>query len=55
MLATQRLPIFSSGTGYPDLLLAAPTYLEDGFQSIRLAGYFGIDWSFERGEWFQRP
>ncbi len=55
MLATQRLPIFSSGTGYPDLLLAAPTYLEDGFQSIRLAGYFGVDWSFERGEWYQRP
>ena len=52
--ATNRPPLFSSGTGYPDLIIAAPDYLEKGVASVLLAGYFGIDWSFEKGEWARR-
>lgn len=51
MRASNRIPIFSSGTGYPDLLIVSPDYLEKGIEAIRLTGYFGHDWSFESGEW----
>jgi hypothetical protein len=51
MRSTSRLPIFSSGTGYPDLLIASPDFLEKGAEAVRLTGYFGHDWSFESGEW----
>jgi hypothetical protein len=51
MRAVSRLPIFSSGTGYPDLLIASPDFLETGVDAVRLTGYFGHDWSFESGEW----
>lgn len=51
MRATHRLPVFSSGTGYPDLLIAAPEYLTEGVAAVRWTGFFGNDWSFESGEW----
>ena len=51
MRATTRLPIFSSGTGFPDALIVSPDYLSKGTQAVRLAGYFGNDWAFENGDW----
>jgi dienelactone hydrolase len=51
MRASNRIPIFSSGTGYPDLLIVSPDFLEKGAEAVRLTGYFGHDWSFESGEW----
>jgi pimeloyl-ACP methyl ester carboxylesterase len=51
MRASNRLPIFSSGTGYPDVLIVSPDFLETGVEAVRLTGYFGHDWSFESGEW----
>jgi len=51
MRASNRPAIFSSGTGYPDLIIATPDYLTRGAQAVLLAGYFGHDWSFEKGEW----
>ena len=51
MMASQRLPIFSSGTAYPDLFIASPEYLKDGVSAIRRLGFFGNDWSVEKGEW----
>lgn len=51
MKASNRIPIFSSGTGYPDLLIVSPDFLEKGTEAVRLTGYFGHDWSFESGEW----
>ncbi len=47
--------LFSSGTGYPDLLIVTPDYLENGVASVLLAGYFGVDWSFEKGDWVRQP
>lgn len=54
MKASNRLPIFSSGTGYPDLLLVSPDFLEIGPDAVQIAGYFGDDWSMESGEWASR-
>ncbi len=51
MRATTRLPIFSSGTGFPDALIVSPDYLSKGTQAVRLAGYFGSDWSIASGDW----
>ncbi|MFN9601939.1 MAG: prolyl oligopeptidase family serine peptidase, partial [Planctomycetota bacterium] len=51
MRSSHRVPIFSSGTGYPDLLIASPDYLEKGAEAVFLTGYFGHDWSFESGDW----
>lgn len=51
MRGTGRLPIFSSGTGYPDVLVAGPEYLKVGIDAIRRTGFFGSDWSVEGGEW----
>lgn len=51
MRSSNRIPIFSSGTGYPDLLIVSPEFLEKGAEAVRFTGYFGHDWSFESGEW----
>jgi pimeloyl-ACP methyl ester carboxylesterase len=51
MRASNKLPIFSSGTGYPDVLVLSPEYLKTGVEAVRWAGFFGTDWSVERGEW----
>jgi poly(3-hydroxybutyrate) depolymerase len=51
MRASNKLPIFSSGTGYPDVLVLSPEYLKTGVEAVRWAGFFGSDWSIERGEW----
>ncbi|MEQ1902557.1 MAG: prolyl oligopeptidase family serine peptidase [Pirellulaceae bacterium] len=51
MQSTRSAPFFSSGTGYPDLIVAKPDFLEKGVASVMLAGFFGNDWTFENGEW----
>ena len=51
MRASNKLPIFSSGTGYPDVLVLSPEYLKTGIEAVRWAGFFGTDWSVEQGEW----
>lgn len=51
MRSTQRLPVFSSGTGYADVLLISPDFLSRGQDAVQLIGYFGNDWSYESGEW----
>ena len=47
---TDRLPYFVSGVAYPDLFVADPTMLESGIKGVRMAGFFGADWSVEQGE-----
>ncbi len=51
MQSGQRLPLFSSGTGYPDVLIASPEFLEKGIDAVRTTGFFGTDWGIETGEW----
>jgi hypothetical protein len=52
---TDRLPYFVSGVGYPDLLVLGPDALERGTEGVRVAGFFGNDWSVARGEFVWRP
>ncbi len=47
---TERLPIFTSGVGFPDVTILGVDALEKGNAGVRCAGFFGNDWSIERGE-----
>lgn len=51
MRLTDRLPYFLSGVGYPDVTILGPEMLIEGGPGVRAAGYFGNDWSVDRGEW----
>jgi hypothetical protein len=51
MRAADRLPYFTSGVGYPDLFVLGADSLTKGVGGVRLAGFFGNDWSVEKGEW----
>ena len=54
MRLTDRLPFFTSGVGYPDCVLLGPEALTQGFPGVKVAGFFGNDWSVERGEFVWR-
>ncbi len=41
---------FSGITGFPDLLIFDVNWLRDGIEGIRASGFFGNDWSVEKGE-----
>jgi len=41
---------FISGAGYPDLLLFSAEALRSGTDGVRAIGWFGNDWSLERGD-----
>jgi dienelactone hydrolase len=41
---------FISGAGFPDLLLLSAAALRDGADGVRAVGWFGNDWSVERGD-----
>jgi poly(3-hydroxybutyrate) depolymerase len=48
---SERLPYFVSGVAYPDLTVLAARTLVEGLAGVRLTGFFGNDWSVERGVW----
>lgn len=50
MRLTGRVPYFVSGLHLPDLLVLTPEVLTKGTAGIAAAGFFGNDWSVERGE-----
>jgi hypothetical protein len=54
MRLTDRLPFFVSGVGYPDCVLFGPEALTKGVAGVKAAGFFGNDWSVERGEFVWR-
>jgi poly(3-hydroxybutyrate) depolymerase len=49
-----RLPIFLSGTAYPDVFVAGPDVLSKGVEGVRAAGFFGPDWSVAGGDFAWR-
>lgn len=56
MRLTERLPYFVSGVAYPDCIVMTPDVLSEGTAGIRAAGFFGIDWSVEQGDFaFRAP
>lgn len=50
MRLTQRVPIFLSGAGFPDCLVIGPETLTQGAAGVRAAGFFGLDWKVESGD-----
>ena len=50
MRLTDRLPYFVSGVGYPDCIVMGPETLSKGSADVRVAGFFGLDWSVNTGE-----
>jgi predicted esterase len=55
MRLTDRLPYFVSGVEYPDYLVLNPDTLINGISGVRLAGFFGPDWSISTGEFLTGP
>jgi fermentation-respiration switch protein FrsA (DUF1100 family) len=49
MRLTDRLPYFVSGVAYPDWTVLGPEVLTSGLDGVRGCGFFGNDWSLERG------
>jgi len=41
---------FVSGSGFPDLTIIDFNMLRDGWEGVKAAGFFGNDWSVEKGE-----
>ncbi len=41
---------FSGITGFPDLLIFRADLLKDGLEAMEVSGFFGNDWSVERGD-----
>lgn len=50
-----RAPYFTSGAAFPDALLVGDDMLEKGVGGVRAAGFFGNDWSIEKGDFAYRP
>jgi poly(3-hydroxybutyrate) depolymerase len=50
MRLTDRLPYFVSGVGVPDWVVMTPELLTKGAAGVKGAGFFGNDWSVEKGE-----
>ena len=55
MRLTDRLPYFLSGVEYPDYLVLNPDTLTSGISGVRLAGFFGPDWTIPTGEFLTGP
>lgn len=45
----ERVPVFTSGAAFPDVLVIDETSLIEGTRGVRLTGFFGNDWSVEKG------
>lgn len=45
-----KMAYMMPGIGFPDCLVSDAEVLYQGERAVRAAGFFGIDWSVERGE-----
>ena len=50
MRLANRLGYLAPGIAFPDCFVAGTDMLTDGERAVRAAGFFGNDWSVERGE-----
>ena len=50
MRLTDRLPSLTGGPAFPDCVVLDPTSLSKGAEGVRAAGFFGLDWGLESGE-----
>jgi dienelactone hydrolase len=54
MRLTDRLSYFLGGVEYPDVTVIGPEMLKQGSRGVRVAGFFGLDWSVDKGEFAWR-
>jgi len=54
MRVTERMPYFTSGTGFPDCLIIGSELPAKGIDGVRGAGFFGPDWQVGTGEFVWR-
>ena len=54
MRLTDRLPYFLSGVEYPDVTVIGSEMLARGSKGVRVAGFFGLDWGVDSGEFAWR-
>jgi len=50
MRVTERMPYFTSGSGFPDCLIIGAELPAKGINGVRGAGFFGQDWQVGTGE-----
>jgi hypothetical protein len=50
MRLSERLPVCLSGAGLPDCLVVDASMLVQGAGGVKWAGFFGMDWSVDQGE-----
>lgn len=49
-----RLPVFVSGVGVPEVVVTEPSMLREGVGGVVGVGMLGNDWSVQNGEWVWR-
>lgn len=54
MKLASRLNYFLSGAAYPDCTVIGPEMLREGTKGVRVAGFFGNDWSVNQGDFEER-
>ncbi|NWJ50015.1 MAG: prolyl oligopeptidase family serine peptidase [Bacteroidetes bacterium] len=50
MKVTDRLPYMSPGIGLPDCTILNSQVMTKGEEGVLMTGFFGLDWSLEKGE-----
>ena len=50
MNSLNRIPYLSPGINLPDCTILSGEYMTKGDEGVLFTGYFGLDWSVERGE-----
>jgi len=50
MKLTNRRPYLSPAYGYPDLIVFNPELISDREKGVKVAGFFGLDWGLDSGE-----
>jgi len=55
MQATNANQYFAGGSGFPDLMIFSADMLQSGFKGVKMAGFFGNDWSVDKGEFVFGP
>ncbi len=51
--ATERLPLFVSGVGYPDCTIFGPDVLQKGLEAVALAGFYDAESKLDQAEWVE--
>ncbi|MDJ1469138.1 carboxylesterase family protein [Xanthocytophaga flava] len=50
MRASEANQYFSGGSGFPDFMIFTTDMLKEGIKGVKMAGFFGNDWSLKNGE-----